>query len=271
MTDFLADDFMVRALLAGLAVAAIAGPLGSFVVWRRMAYFGATLSHSALLGIALGLLVGAEPMLGVIVVCLVVALILGFGHRRRTAILSEDTLLGILAHGTLAMGLVAAAFLDSVRLDLTSYLFGDILAITTSDLVWLYGVAVTVAVILGLIWRPLLAATVHEELALVEGVPVQALKLGYMLMLAAVVALAMKVVGILLVTSLLIIPAAAARPLARTPEQMAVLASICGGLSVFGGLAASYIADTPSGPSIVVAALVLFICSQSVLAIRKPR
>lgn len=253
------DDFLLRALLAGCAVAAVAGPLGSFVVWRRMAYFGATLSHAALLGVALGLLLGLQPIIGVLAVCLAVALLMGARRRHFGADgLSEDTLLGILAHGALALGLVAVAFLDTVRFDLNAYLFGDILAVMPGDLIWLYGGGAGVGLALLWIWRPLLSATVHEELALVEGVPVHALRLAYMLILAAVVALAMKVVGILLITSLLIIPAAAARPLAKTPEGMALLAAAVGCLSVVGGLWGSAVYDTPSGPSIVVAALVLF-------------
>lgn len=254
------DDFLIRAFLAGCAVAAVTGPLGAFVVWRKMAYFGATLSHASLLGVALGLLLGLEPMIGVLAVCVVVALLMGLRHWRFGAnMLSEDTMLGILAHGALALGLVAVAFLDNIRFDLNAYLFGDILAVTSVDLYWLYGGGAGVALVLAFIWRPLLSATVDEELAMVEGIPVHALRLTYMLILAAVVALAMKVVGILLITSLLIIPAAAARPLSRTPEQMAVLASVVGCLSVAAGLWGSVIYDTPSGPSIVVGALVLFI------------
>ena len=257
------EDFLLRALLAGTAVALVAGPLGAFVVWRRMAYFGATLSHSALLGIALGLLVGLQPMLGVLAVCTVVALLMGMRHWRfDEGLLSEDTLLGILAHGALALGLVAVAFLDNVRFDLNAYLFGDILAVTTPDLYWLYGGGALVALVLVFLWRPLLSATVNEELARVEGQPVHMLRLVYMLVLAAVVALSMKVVGILLVTSLLVIPAAIARPLSRSPEQMGLLAALAGCLSVVGGLWGSAQYDTPSGPSIVVAALFLFVVTR---------
>ena len=264
------DDFFLRAILGGLGVALIAGPLGCFMVWRRMAYFGATLSHAALLGIALGLLLGVQPMFGVLMVCLVVALLMG--ARRwpmRENLLSEDTLLGILAHGTLALGLVTVAFLDTVRFDLNAYLFGDILAVSMVDLYWLYGGGVAVAIILAVLWQPLLFATVHEELAKVEGVPVHALRLVYMLMLAGVVALAMKVVGILLVTSLLIIPAASVRPLSSTPEQMGILAALAGCLSIAGGLWGSVLYDVPSGPATVVAALVLFIVVRVVTAFRR--
>ncbi|MHA1597687.1 MAG: iron chelate uptake ABC transporter family permease subunit [Alphaproteobacteria bacterium] len=263
-------DFLIRAALAGLLVAALAGPLGAFVVWRRMAYFGATLSHSALLGITLGLLIGIDAVFGVIAVGVVVALILGLNARGgKPGMLSEDTLLGILAHGALAVGLVVVSFMDDVRFDLMAYLFGDILAVGMSDLYLLAGGAVAVLAVLALLWRPLLSATVNEELAQVEGVPVVRVRLAYMLLLAVTVALAMKIVGILLVTSLLIIPAATARWLSRTPEQMALGAALVGGLSVLGGLGASYMVDTPSGPSIVVAALALFVVARVVSPLRR--
>ena len=254
------DDFLIRAGLAGLAVAAISGPLGAFVVWRRMAYFGATLSHSALLGIALGLLLGVSPVIGIVGVGLVVALVLSLAASGSGAgSLSEDTLLGILAHGALALGLVVISFADTVRFDLMDYLFGDILAVSETDLYGLLGVGAVLGGVLLWIWRPLLTITVHAELAQVEGINVVRVRLVFMLVLAALVALAMKIVGVLLVTSLLIIPAATVRPLSRTPEQMAALAAICGGLSVLGGLAGSYYFDTPSGPSIVVASMALFL------------
>ncbi len=258
------DDFLIRATLAGLVVAAISGPLGCFVVWRRMSYFGATLSHSALLGIALGLLLGISPLFGVAGVGIAMALILSAGSGGSGARhLSEDTLLGIFAHGALALGLVLIALLDTVRFDLMAYLFGDILAVGKTDLYWLFGAAVVIGAVLLSIWRPLLTLTVHAELARVEGVDVDRVRLLFMLLLAALVALAMKVVGVLLVTSLLIIPAAAARPLSRSPGQMALLAAVCGGISVLAGLSGSYYFDTPSGPSIVVAAMILFALSRT--------
>lgn len=263
------DEFLIRAALAGLVVAALAGPLGAFVVWRRMAYFGATLSHSALLGIALGLLLGTKPLFGVIAVGGAVALVLGLnGRSGKAGLLSEDTVLGIVAHGTLAVGLVIVSFMDDVRFDLMAYLFGDILAVGYSDLYLLFGGGALVLTALVMIWRPLLSATVDEEMARIEGVPVTAVRLGYMLMLAVTVALAMKIVGILLITSLLIIPAATARWLSRTPEQMALLAALFGGMSVLGGLAASYMVDIPSGPSIVVAALALFVVARMFYTVR---
>ena len=250
------DEFIVRALIGGLMVAAVAGPLGSFVVWRRMAYFGDTLAHSALLGVALGFLIGISTNITVIVLCVALALLLVLlqGQRR----LASDTLLGILAHSSLSLGLVVLSFMEGLRVDLFAYLFGDILAVTWGDVGWMLIGGSVALVLLLLIWRPLLALTVHEDLARVEGQPAQWISLGFMLLIALVIAVAMKVVGILLITSLLIIPAATARRFARTPEQMGLIAAILGMLAVLGGIGGSLYWDTPTGPSIVVAAAALF-------------
>ena len=222
-----------------------------------MAYFGAALAHSALFGVALGLLLGVSPTLGIIAVSLAVALMLvGLQGQRRIA---SDTLLGILAHGMLALGLVATALIESVSFDLMAYLFGDILAVGADDILWICGGTIAALTALALIWRPLLAMTVHEELALVEGVPVVLTRLVFMLVIAVVIAVAMKVVGILLIVSLLIIPAAAARPLAGTPEIMALMAAVAGCIAVIGGLGASLAWDLPAGPAIVLVAVVLFV------------
>lgn len=252
-------DFLFNALIAGLALALVVGPLGSFVVWRRMAYFGDTLSHAALLGVALGLLLGFSPALAVTAGCLLLALVLVTLQQRQP--LASDTLLGILAPTTLSLGLVALSFMSEVRIDLMAYLFGDLLAVSTTDLAWILGGSALVLVLLMLLWRPLLAITVHEELARVEGLPVAGLRLALMLLIALVIAVAMKIVGVLLITSLLIIPAATAQRHARTPEQMAIGASLLGLLAVGGGLALSWFQDTPAGPSIVVSAAALFLVS----------
>ena len=250
------DDFLLRALLGGLGVALATGPLGTFIVWRRMAYFGDTLAHSGLLGVVLGVVLGINPELGVVSTCLLVALVLVLLQRQRG--LATDTLLGILAHTTLSLGMVTLAFMETLRIDLVSYLFGDILAVSRADLYWIWGGATLALAALALLWRPLLAATVHEELAQVEGVPVFAVRLAFMLLIAIVIAVAMKVIGILLITSLLIIPAATARRFAGSPEGMALLASAIGCLAVGAGLGASLYWDTPAGPSVVVAASTLF-------------
>ncbi len=250
------DDFVLSALAAGIGVALVAGPLGCFVVWRRMAYFGATLAHAALLGIALGFLFDIDIRLGIIFVSVAVsALVVGLERARR---LADDTLLGILAHGALAFGLVCLAFLEPVRIDLMAYLFGDILAVDGGDIAWIYGGGAAALAVLAAIWRRLLSLTVQEDLARVEGVPVTAVRLAFMLVMALVIAVAMKIVGVLLIVSMLIIPAAAARRFAATPESMAALAAIIGCIAVAGGLGGSLVWDTPAGPSIVAVATVIF-------------
>ena len=253
------DDFLIRALIGGFGVAAVAGPLGAFVVWRRMAFFGGTLSHSALLGVALGFLLGINLNVGIFVVCAIVAVLLVF--LARPTRLPNDTLLGILAHASLAFGLIGLSFMQARRVDLMSYLFGDVLATTAQDILLILIGGALVITVLVFLWRPLLSATVNEELAMVEGVRVKAVNLAFMLLLAVIVALAMKVVGILLVTSLIIIPAATARRFSTTPEQMAVMAAIAGCAAVGAGLWGSMSFDTPSGPSIVAAAFALFVLS----------
>lgn len=247
----------MRALLGGLGVALVAGPIGSFIVWRRMAYFGDTLSHSALLGVALGFMLGISPTLAVIVVCVLLAILLVTMQQQRY--LASDTLLGILAHSALSLGLVVVAFMESMRLDLVALLFGDILAVTTLDLAWIYGGGAVALATLVVVWRPLLAITVHEDLARVEGVRVAAVRLYFMVLIALVIAVALKIVGILLITSLMIIPAATARRFVTTPEQMAVVAALIGAAAVGAGLWGSWQWDTPTGPSIVVAAFALFL------------
>jgi len=250
-------DFLILALAGGIGIAALAGPLGAFVVWRRMAYFGDTLAHSALLGIAMGFLFDINLNLAVVVCCVILAVLLVSLQRQH--LVATDTLLGIMAHSALSLGLVAVSLLEHVRVDLMEYLFGDLLAIAPADLWWIYGGGLVVMVLLWRLWNPLLAITINEELAQVEGVPVARVRLALMLLIAVVIAVAMKLVGILLITSLLIIPAAAARRLAHTPEQMALFASLLGMLAVVGGISASWFWDTPAGPSVVVSALVEFL------------
>ncbi len=250
------DDFIVRALLGGIGVALVAGPLGCFVTWRRMAYFGDSLAHSALLGIALGALLGLDLNLGIVLVCFGFAVLLVLLQRQRT--LATDTLLGLVSHGALAFGMVALSFVETIRVDLMGYLFGDILAVTRADLAWIYAGGLVVLAATAGIWASLLVLTVSEELARAEGVPARAIEAGFMLLIAFIIAAAMKIAGILLITALLIIPAAAARRLAASPEAMAAMAAGLGAVAVVAGLWFSAQFDTPSGPSIVIMACVLF-------------
>lgn len=253
------DDFFSRALVAGVGLALTTGPLGCLIVWRRMAYFGDTMAHSALLGVALAFLFEINLTVGVFIAAMLVSMAL-LALQRRGA-LSTDALLGILSHATLAIGLVMVAFMTWVRVDLMGFLFGDILAVSRLDIALIYGGGALVLGLLAWLWRPLLAATVNEELARAEGMAPNRSRFVFMVTMALVIAIAMKIVGILLITALMIIPAAAARRFASTPEQMAVMASLIGALAVIAGLFGSLEFDTPSGPSIVVAALALFLLS----------
>ena len=251
------DDFFSRAIIAGVGVALVAGPLGCFIVWRRLAYFGDTLSHAALLGVALALLFQVNITLSVFLVSVFVSLSLLTLQRRVT--LSTDALLGLLAHSALAFGMVALSFMSWVRVDLMGFLFGDILAVTPFDIAIIWGGGLVVLIILMIFWRSLFAATVNLELAEAEGMKPEQANVVFMLLMAAVIAISMKIVGVLLITSMLIFPAAIARRFAVGPEQMALLSALIGVIAVFGGLFGSLQWDTPAGPSIVVAASTLFI------------
>jgi len=250
------DDFILRALTAGVLVAILTGVLGVFIIWRRMAYFGDTVSHASLLGVSLGFLLGISINVGIILASLSVALLMILLQRKRG--LSNDTLLGILAHSALSLGLVALAFVEGMTVDLNAWLFGDILAVSDQDLVVFGIVTLAVLGLLFLIWKPLLSLTVHEDLARVEGVNVTLVSTVYTLLIAFTIAVGMKVIGALLISSMLIIPAAASRKLANSPSTMAIIAVLIGVLAVLMGLALSYWKDTPAGPSIVVVASLIF-------------
>ncbi|MBQ0803595.1 MULTISPECIES: iron chelate uptake ABC transporter family permease subunit [unclassified Sulfitobacter] len=252
------DDFVLRAALAGVGVALAAAPLGCFVVWRRMAYFGDATSHAALLGVALALSLDLPIFGGVLVVALAMALIVAGLNGRNV---STDALLGVLAHGALAIGLVAVSLLPNQRVDLSAYLFGEILAVTKGDLAVIWGGAAVSIALLVWRWQALLSATLNPDLATASGLNPKREQLILTLALALTVAVALKVVGALLIAAMLIIPAAAARPFSRTPETMAIMAAIIGMIATLGGLAASFAFDTPTGPSMVSVAALLFALS----------
>ncbi|MBX2807754.1 MAG: metal ABC transporter permease [Cellvibrionaceae bacterium] len=252
------DDFLVRAMLASVGLALAAAPLGCFVIWRRMAYFGDATAHAAVLGVALSLALSLPVFAGVLVVCLSMALIVSSLSGRGFAM---DTLLGVMAHCSLAIGLVAVSFLSGIRIDLMSYLFGDILAVGKMDLLLIGGGG---AVVLGLMvwrWTGLLLSTLNPDLALASGFHPKREQLALTIALAIVVAVAIKVVGVLLIAAMLLVPAATARPFSRTPERMAVIAACIGMFCGLCGLQASYFFDTPTGPTIVCISALLFVMS----------
>lgn len=260
------DDFLVRAALAGVAVALAAGPLGCFVVWRRMAYFGDATAHASMLGVALALMFQVSVFAGVLAAALTMALAVSALAARGHAM---DTALGVLSHAALAVGLVVGSFLTNVRLDLMAFLFGDILAVTRTDLGVIWVGALLVVGLIAWRWQALLTATLNPDLAVASGYDPRREQLVLTVALALMVAVAIKVVGALLITALLIIPAAAARPLARTPENMALVAIGMGMVASLGGLMASLTMDTPAGPSIVVATGVIFLLAAMVGQFRR--
>ena len=254
-------EFLMPVFTGGLLLSSVTGPLGCFIVWRRMAYFGDTLAHSALLGVTLGLLLDMEAGLAVTLCSVAMALLLVLLQQQKQ--IATDTLLGILAHSGLSIGLIALSFYQGGNVDLLSFLFGDLLTLGWRETAWLAVGSIVILLLLRVIWADLLLITLHEDLAAAEGIAVARVRLLFMLMLSLVIALAMKFVGVLLITSLLIIPAASARPFAKGPVHMACLSAAAGALAITFGMLASWWWDTPAGPSVVTAAFVLFIASQS--------
>ena len=249
------DPFLIRAFTAGIGIAIIAAIMGCFVVWRRMAYFGDSLAHSALLGIALGYAAGISPHLGTVMVCSAFAIILLL--LQRTKLLATDTLLGILAHGALSIGVVTISVLQQ-KVNLHGYLFGDILTVTTQEIIWIYIGGTVVLATLFYYWSSLVLMTICEDLARAEHIRTTLMHILLMFLMTIVVAVSIRIVGILLITSMLIIPAAAARQLVRSPEAMAIGAALFGVLSVICGMVGAMQWDTPAGPSIVATATILF-------------
>lgn len=252
-------DLLMWPAICGFGVALVSGPLGSFMVWRRMAYFGDTLGHAALLGVAAGVFFQVSPRWAVLISSVLLALMLVALQRQK--MLADDTLLGILSHSALAAGLVCVGLLADTRIDLYTILFGDLLTARASDAIAIYVMALLILAVLSLYWQKLLSATLDEDLAKVEGIATEKLRTLLLVLTAVVVAFAMKVVGVLLITALLIIPAAASRRISKTPEFMAIGASVIGMVAVILGLAASYFIDSPAGPSIVLAASAQFALS----------
>lgn len=256
MISTLTEPFFQRALLAGLAVALVSGPVGCFIVWRRMAYFGESLAHSGLLGVGLGLLFSFSISLGAISTAVALAVMLIV--LRRTNSLASDTLLGILSHTFLALGLIVVFMATGEASDHMDILFGDVMTVTNYDVLAVWVGAAAVLAALSFMWRDLIATSVHEDLARAEGVKVERVEFGFILLIAVMTAIAMKIVGLLLITALMIIPAAAARRLASTPERMAIVSATIAGLSVVAGLTVSAITGGSSGPCVVLAASTCF-------------
>ena len=253
------DDFFIRALLAGIGIAIVTGPTGCFIIWRRLSFFGDTLSHSALLGVTLAVFFDINIAFSVFVISSVIAIMLL--KLQKTTKLPGDALLGLLAHSSLAAGLVVIGFLSSIRFDVMGLLFGDILAVNQNDLLLIWIGGALILLILKLIWKPLFASTVNYELAEAEGLNPDRAKAIFTILMAGIIAISIKMVGLLLITGMLIIPAAMARNISTSPKTMVIYSILGGLLSVVLGLFTSLEFNTSSGPSIIAASLFLFILS----------
>lgn len=253
------EPFVLRALVAGLVLAVVAAPLGCIVLWRRMAYVGETLAQSSLLGVAFGMALNVDLTLSVIIAAVLAALILiWFGQQK---LLALDSVLGLMHHAALAMGVIAITLLKGPAIDLMGFLFGDVFAVTRNDMIWVVvGGALVLAATLAL-WRSLVRVSLHEYLATAEGIDPRLSRGAFDILLAVTIAVSMKIVGILLVMAFLIVPAVAARPLASTPERMAIIAAIVAMIGVVGGLFFSLTVDVPGGPSIVLTMCALAVIS----------
>lgn len=244
------EPFFLRALLAGIGLAVVAAPLGCFVVWQRLAYFGETVAQAGLIGVALGLALHMDVTWGVLIVALLVAaLLLWFGRQKLVGL---DSVLGLLHHAALAAGVIATSMLDGPPVDLAGFLFGDVFAVSATDVTTIYVGGAAVLAGIAWLWQPLLRLAVHEELAAAEGVERDKIRAAFIFLLAVTIAVAMKIVGILLVMAFLVVPAVAARSVSGTPERMVLLTAVIAVASVVAGLWLSFAYDTPGGPSIVI-------------------
>lgn len=259
------DEIVLRALAGAALLGAACGPVGAFVLWRRMAYIGASIAHMALLGAALGLVIGVAPIAGVVATSVLAATLM---VRAEGSLVPADTLIGIIGHAGLALGFILLATLETMRADLMGYLFGDVLALEDIDIALVAIASVAALATLAAVWRPLLAGTVSPDIAAAEGIATGPARAAFLVLVALLVAFGLKVVGALLIVALLIVPPAAARPLARSPETMAVLAALFGALAAPLGLWGAFAFDVPAGPAIVLAAAFLFLVSLAAARLR---
>lgn len=250
------SELMIRAVLAASGIGLLAGMLGSFVIWRRMSYMGDAMGHASLLGVVLGLMLGVLPPYAVVVVAVIIGLVLS--QLQKDKRLPFDALLGVVSTGGLALGLVLYSLLPTRQVDLYGYLFGDVLAVSDMQLGLIYAAMTVQAGLIALNWRPLLRMIIHEEIARVEHVPVVRLQMLMTVLIAVTVALALQVVGMLLITAMLVVPPLAARTVASSPRQMVLGSMVLGVIAAVGGVMLSYQHNLSTGPSIVLVAVMLF-------------
>ena len=249
----------ITTLFVPMLIAATAGLLGCFVVWRKMSYFGDSLSHSAMLGIALGVATGISESISIIIICVLFSILLIWIQEKK--LLANDTILGIFAHAGLSIGMLAMALLGG-QLEHDhehEILFGDLTKITGDESSMIIIAAITIVAVIYMLWGRLLMATINEDIARAEGINTFTTQLILVGLVTFVVAASVEIVGIFLITALMIIPAATARQISRSPRQMALFSGIVGVISVLVGVSAAQNANVPDGPAIVVTSTILLI------------
>ena len=267
MTEWL-DDFLLRALFAGLIMVVIAAPMGCLMVWQRLAFLSDTLGHAAVMGVGLGLMLQIEPLYGVLAVALVIVFSLSRVSHFNNAL--SETTLAIISHTGLAGGIILVGLLPAPTVNLEAILFGDLLATTRGDL--LNRLLTTIVLLVWLLryWRAFVAVSVSREIAQAEGIEVRRVQALMYVMIALLVAVMMKVLGVLLIAALLVIPTSSARLFSRSPEQMVLISGLYGLAALGGGLTGSFQFDWQTGPAIVISATLLLLLTLAYTRLRKP-
>lgn len=249
--------FIGQGVIALLVLSFLTAPMGCFLIWRRMSFFGATLAHSALLGAVIGLLLGVGVFVGVMGFTALLACLLTWWLQNQR--LANDTVLAMIAHLTLAIGVVAISLMDNLRIDLMAYLFGDVLSISRPVFYQIVAVCIVSAIALRVFWRGFVNLAVQPDIAQVEGYRTTVLSFCFVLFLSITISVGMVTVGALLIVSMLIIPAATARLIANQLKTMVFAAWIFTVISIISGMVAAYYVDLPAGPMVVIASGGLFV------------
>ena len=266
MTEWL-DDFLVRSVIAGLIMVVIAAPMGCLMVWQRLAFLSDTLGHAAVMGVGLGLLLEVTPVFGVLAVALLIVFSLNRVNSFNSAL--SETTLAIISHTGLAGGIILVGLLPAQSVNLEAILFGDLLATTSADLTRLLITTVVLLLLLLHHWRSFVAVSVSREIAQAEGIEVRKVQFLMYIMIALLVAVMMKVMGVLLIAAMLVIPTTSARLFSRSPEQMVAVSALYGLGALVGGISSSFQFDWQTGPAIVVSATMLLLVTLAITRIFK--
>jgi zinc transport system permease protein len=266
MTEWL-DDFLVRSVIAGLIMVVIAAPMGCLMVWQRLAFLSDTLGHAAVMGVGLGLLLEVTPVFGVLAVALLIVFSLNRVNSFNSAL--SETTLAIISHTGLAGGIILVGLLPAQSVNLEAILFGDLLATTSADLIRLLITTVVLLLLLLHHWRSFVAVSVSREIAQAEGIEVRKVQFLMYIMIALLVAVMMKVMGVLLIAAMLVIPTTSARLFSRSPEQMVAVSAFYGLGALVGGISSSFQFDWQTGPAIVVSATMLLLITLAITRIFK--